>query len=408
MSGEKRILLIISLVSLVSVFTAYAIKVFIDSHKPTIQPFSKNLSLNYYLVNSKQKPKKVVYGYLPYWTIDKSKYFQLDKLTDIAYFGLYLNANGSFMTRGEDGNIEPGYNNWRNNEDLKKLIDRSKNSGIRVALTVISHNDNTSDAFLNCRSCWDNFAKNLDKELAHHKIKNVNLNFEYSGYTDESVAPKYSEFVAFVNNYLDKKYGENYLVVAAYADSVVKSRATNIPQLASIVDGVFIMAYDYRTSASSLAGPHAPLEGKGTISEYDVKSSVVDYLKYLEPEQVILGVPYYGYNWVVENNGVQYAKKVDGNDLIGYSISQSYSDIVETLIDKRIKVNWDEPSKTPYFSYISSETGSQRQVYFENKDSLRIKYRLAKDLDIAGVGIWALGYDGGYVDFWDLLREEFY
>jgi spore germination protein YaaH len=48
-----------------------------------------------------------------------------------------------------------------------------------------------------------------------------------------------------------------------------------------------------------------------------------------------------------------------------------------------------------------------RQVYFENERSLRAKYELIKANDLAGVGIWALGYDGGYQELWNLLKEQF-
>ena len=32
---------------------------------------------------------------------------------------------------------------------------------------------------------------------------------------------------------------------------------------------------------------------------------------------------------------------------------------------------------------------------------------MAKDKNLRGVGIWALGYDKGYQDLWNLLGEEF-
>ncbi|MFT4678625.1 MAG: spore germination protein YaaH, partial [Chitinophagales bacterium] len=39
--------------------------------------------------------------------------------------------------------------------------------------------------------------------------------------------------------------------------------------------------------------------------------------------------------------------------------------------------------------------------------SLSIKYDWIKKNKIGGVGIWALGYDNGYPELWNLLTEKF-
>ncbi len=87
--------------------------------------------------------------------------------------------------------------------------------------------------------------------------------------------------------------------------------------------------------------------------------------------------------------------------------SQPYESVMDTILDTDPEVKWNEEGKSPYFTYTSPETGELRTVYFENKDSLRAKYQLVKDANLAGVGIWALGYDGGYNELWDLLYDEF-
>src|SRR3989344_5748231 len=129
----------------------------IEASENSISPFSDSVSI-YSLLSHPERPKYTVYGFLPYWTINKAKYLQFDKLTDIAYFGLNINADGTFRKIQDDGIVDPGYNNWRNNKDLKEVIEKSKIEGVRVSLTVISHESDTSDYFLGCRSCWDKLA----------------------------------------------------------------------------------------------------------------------------------------------------------------------------------------------------------------------------------------------------------
>lgn len=373
--------------------------------KSVISPLSKTFSI-FSLNKKREPPNKTIYGYLPYWVLDDAKYIQYDKLTDIAYFGLHIDENGNFLTKDGDGNIHPGLNQWRNNSKVKEIIKKSKENDVNFALTIISHVDETSTKFLDCRSCWDTLKNNIVKELIDYDIKDVNLNFEYVEFTPKEIADKYTQFTKYINEELDAAFSDSKVVVASFADSLVKERVTRIEDIGNVSDGIFIMAYDFHRPNSDNAGPVAPINGKGVHAEYDIATMLTDYLSYVSPDKLILGVPYYGYNWVVEDDE-QYAKRLKGTDEIGYSQSQTYANIMETILEVEPEINWDELAKTPYFTYISPKTLSTREVYFDNVDSLKEKYKLVKDLNLQGVGIWALAYDGGYTELWELLEQEF-
>jgi small-conductance mechanosensitive channel len=47
------------------------------------------------------------------------------------------------------------------------------------------------------------------------------------------------------------------------------------------------------------------------------------------------------------------------------------------------------------------------ECWFDNASSLEKKYNLALSYGLKGIGIWALGYDNGYADFWQLLDNRF-
>ena len=367
-----------------------------------ISPFSFDRGI-FSFFGIKEKPKKIIYGYLPWWTLHTIDELQLDKLTDIAYFGLHITEDGDFVKSLEDGSLEPGYNNWVENEELNNLIEESKKNGVRFAITVISHYDDVSDKFLDCEPCWENFAKNLYSEMTKRGIEHINLNFEYAGPTEIETAKKYSKFVEFLNQEMEKMVGDSFVTVASFADSVYKPRVTSdLNALGKAADAVFIMAYDFHRPASDNAGPVSPIEQPG----FDLTGMVEEYLSHMSPNKIIMGVPYYGYNWVVENEEPR-SKRIEGSDENGFSESQTYSDILDLIEELEIEVQWDEHAKTPYFNYISPETESIRQVWFENEESLKHKYQLIKFNDLAGVGIWALGYDEGNNDFWNLLYSEF-
>jgi len=65
---------------------------------------------------------------------------------------------------------------------------------------------------------------------------------------------------------------------------------------------------------------------------------------------------------------------------------------------------WDMESLTPWYAYYS---GGWNQGWFDDQESLQLKYDLIRASDLQGAGIWALGYDGAREELWDCLEESF-
>lgn len=369
-------------------------------YKPT-SPLSNNISA---FANKYPEKKKVIFGFLPYWKLNKIDLIKTQDISDIAYFGLQINSDGHIKKYQDAYSTDPGHNNWRNSKELDNLI--AAKTDVRYSLTILSHDDAVTDAFLDCSSCWVNLKNDLIEELDYRGIKNVNFDFEYVEFPTEDKATKYSELIKYINTALDKEYGDSFVTVSAFADSLVKQRITNIEQLAKIADAIFIMAYDFHYPFSTKAGPVSPINGGGTNFSYDINTMLNDYLTVSPPNKLILGVGYYGYNWIVEDYN-KYANRIEGNDTIGYSISQSYEDIINTILEVRPNIMWDEIGQVPYFHYISPNTSSLRLVFYENPESLKIKYDIVNSKNLLGIGIWALGYDGGYQELWQVLENSF-
>ena len=149
----------------------------------------------------------------------------------------------------------------------------------------------------------------------------------------------------------------------------------DIAGLAPSVDGFFVMAYDMNDR--STPSPTAPLTGAG-FTDLD---AVQQYSAVVPPSKVILGVPYYGYDWPTAGPGL-------GDPATGPPTPLSYSQVAAT----GGHVYWDPTTQTPWTSY---QVGSQwHQTFFDNPTSLALKAQLANTYHIAGVGIWALGMEG--------------
>lgn len=378
----------------------------LNNASPIVSPVGKSISV--LAASSDRSLSNIVYGFLPYWMLENSKFIQMDKITDIAYFALRINPDGSIMTRDYEGFIEPGYDNWKNSKTLDNLIKKAKANNVRFALTIISHDDDITYEFLDCRNCWDVLADNIIAELKSKGIKDLNMDFELvEANAKEGYPEKYSQLVNYLNFKLDEEFENSFVVTSTLPDSVYKPRITDISTLSNASDALFVMAYDFHRPSSQTAGPVAPLEGGKLVADYDITTMLDDYLLQAPANKLVLGVPYYGYNWLVYDWS-SYATRIPGNDVLGYSISQTYEHVNDTKLAYSPTVLWDELAKVPYFTYFNSEKGTNRQVYYEDVNSLREKYQFAKKKNLAGIGIWALGYDGGYQELWQLLGEEFY
>lgn len=371
-----------------------------------------------------------VYAFLPYWSVGDGD-LNTENLTDLSYFGLTVDAKARIVTT--DG----PYKKWREDKKLANALNKVKKAGGQVSLTLICHDDDDIDAVLACPTCWEDLAKDVIKELAWAKIKDLNVDFEYSGYTTQANAQKYSQLVGLLNTKLDEAFGDSFVVVSAYADSADRAsrmakdpaptdakitdavimddpkddqaqsnvRLTDPKSLAQTADALFIMAYDFHRPTSNNAGPVSPLDGSYTTTRLNLTKALESYLKVAPASKLILGLPFYGYDWLVED-ATPKSPRVEGSDILGFSKSKTYAEITDLLVKKQLKPQWDEISKTPYVNYIDEETGSQRQIWYDNEKSLEPKIQLATKNNLLGVGVWALGFEGGYSDIWKVFKPR--
>jgi Glycosyl hydrolases family 18 len=207
-------------------------------------------------------------------------------------------------------------------------------------------------------------AKNLD---------GVSLDFEGRGSKDQAGL---DTLVAAVSSAMHQANPHWQVTMATYASSAGDPAGFyDIRGLSASVDGFFVMAYDMNDPLTP--SPTAPLTGAG-FTDLD---ALQQYAVAVSPSKVILGVPYYGYDWPTSGPGL-------GDPATGPPAPMSYSQIVAT----GGHVYWDPSTQTAWTSY---QVGSQwHQTFFDNPTSLGLKAQLADTYHIAGLGIWALGMEG--------------
>lgn len=138
--------------------------------------------------------------------------------------------------------------------------------------------------------------------------------------------------------------------------------------IAPNVDLALLMAYDQHYSG----GPAGPIADVAWVND------VVTYAKSVIPHQkILLGMPFYGYNWNLYGGGAR---------------AMTYNDIVSTVFANGGQIQLDAAAQSPFFSYEG------HRIWFENSTSLHAKMNLIGVHGLAGWGGWRLGQEDP--NFW--------
>lgn len=351
------------------------------------------------------KASKEIFGFAPYWNMDKLGDVDFNILTTFAYFGVEVLA---------DGNLDKdsvGFETFKSSQ-ATKLFKKAHSSGTRVVLTLTQMDNSNIRAILDDAEAQNRAIEQAVKLVRTRGIDGLNIDFEYAGDPGNDYRSKFTDFVNKISQKMHAEIHSSQVTVSMYASSVKEPKIYNVAELSHAADKIFMMAYDFATSSSDHAIPTSPLNGhKSGKYWYDVSSAVEDFLKVASSDKIILGVPYYGYNYLV------YDPQVKGETRPHYSWrGQPYSQTYTNLKDKfqslpedvdQYFTGWDEDGKVGYLAYHVISTDTWRMIFMEDEKSLALKYDFAKDKDLAGVGIWALGNDAGKQELWNLLREKF-
>ncbi len=242
----------------------------------------------------------------------------------------------------------------------------------------------------------DKFITQLTKLVKDNKLDGVNIDFEYFTDSNFPTFKHLNNFFTKLNQQL-KAQNPNYIISADFnASAVASDPAYDMVKLGEVIDQIILMGYDYSTTASSQATPVAPLYSND--GEASIDHSISSMKGRVPLDKVILAIPFYGYEWQTLDNQFKSQTIPETGALATY-------DRVTQLINSRndIEINWDNKSQTPWISYYQS--GANKQIYFENEQSISKKLEYIKKADLAGVGIWAIGYEGDNQAFWDLIKK---
>jgi spore germination protein len=205
----------------------------------------------------------------------------------------------------------------------------------------------------------------------------VNIDFESISFEDRAA------FTACVHEVAQKMRAAGHLtVVSVPAEQRDNPRdswsgAFDYAALGKDADILQVMTYD----------EHGPWSVPGPVAGLDwVQPCIAFAASVVDPKKLSLGIPAYGYDWnLTKKTGAQIFWK----------------DIPALIASSGATPQWDSAASSPYFKYQASD-GSSHVVWYEDKNSIPLKSALAVTYNLAGVSVFALGYDD--LSFWKALR----
>jgi spore germination protein YaaH len=286
-----------------------------------------------------------------------------DILDEVSPFWYATNSRGDLL-HGSDARDET-------------LVELAHSKNVLVIPTV--HNIQITDpvpALLRNPERRARHIRNIVDEVLEHNYDGFDIDYEL---LDSSLRDEYSAFITDLAAALHEQ--GKLLTIAVHAKTSDYGGLGGFQDwvvLGQAVDRLRIMTYDYHWRGGG-PGPVAPVYWVQSVAEY--AKSVVD------PAKVVIGVPFYGYNWPSGGDATPQTWDAINNLIQSYGLTVN---LAESDANGPIQENWI--------------TYRGRKVWFATSRSLHAKLALVQQMDLAGIAIWRLG--GEDPQNWQVIRTR--
>ncbi len=148
--------------------------------------------------------------------------------------------------------------------------------------------------------------------------------------------------------------------------------------LSQYVDLVVPMTYDF-SYPGGRDGPVAPVNWVSSVAAYAASQ--------FGAGKVLLGVPFYGYDWSLSRGG--------------NARSHGYDGVLDLIKRYNGTIGYDETFQEAFADY--TQDGDRRRVWFATARSMSAKLDIVKRNNLGGFAAWRLGQEGR--EFWTVINR---
>jgi spore germination protein YaaH len=319
-----------------------------------------------------------VMGWNPFWLGDAYKTYSYNLLSDISYYSYELDpTTGGYET----------IHDW----NTTSMIDLAKSHDCNVYLTMSSYGKANNKKFLKNKKAQKKSIQSLIQLLKYREAHGVTVDMHPIPST------KSTEFTSYINSLSTALHREGFSLNLVLPP-VYQEHTFDIASLVANIDLFIIMGYGYHPTDSKKAGPLSPMFVDDSWRFFSLNSMIDQYLEQGIPAQkTIVSLPYLGTEWTVKNPKIP-SLKSEHIRYFPFNVKDQFSDAYQFELD---------PLSYSFYTTFPSTKGKFKQVWLDDKNTLRAKYQLIIDKGFKGITIWSLGYDNGSTVFWGLIEEVF-
>lgn len=311
-----------------------------------------------------------VVGYYPYWMQGSFQPNDLDleTFTHINHAFAWPNEQGDIIA--PTGMLDPSIADYIHINDRK------------IILSLGGWGTDQTAGFVSSTSTFElrsQFITNIIDKMITYGYDGVDIDWEHpQSITQKNNLTKFIEELDSTLYELDPEF----LITMAVPTSNWSGQWYDFSSLRPHIDFFNAMTYDIHGSWSSNAGHNSPLYQSPPGDPDGSVETGINYLintRGLPQSKINMGIPFWGkkYN----------ASQINGS-FNGSVVDMHYSEIL-SLVNNGWDYQWDNNAKCPY---LVKDDQSQIITY-DNPLSVQWKCEFAKDRNLGGVMVWALGYD---------------
>ena len=266
-------------------------------------------------------------------------------------------------------------------EDGKKYIEWAHSNGYKVwpSISNNSYIETTSEIMQDYHLRHE-LIENIVALVVKYNLDGINIDFEYMHAEDKDL---FSRFIIELEPRLNEIGAVLSVDVTAPDGSEEWSMCYDRHIIGEIADYIVFMAYDQYGESSNTAG---------TTAGYDwTKVNIQKFLgqEGVEPEKIILGVPFFTRVWEEQNGKLVSKTPIAMNK-------------IEDFLPEGASKTWDEDLKQYYVEFVKD--GITYKIWVEDEESLKAKLSLIKEYNLIGAAYWVKDMETETI--WNLISEE--